>query len=260
MTFPNKDTLLVIDGDILLYSVGWGSEDIEQSWIVDQRIENFFKRLFTKFETYNYKAYLTGKGNFREQAATTHKYKGNRKPEKPKWYKYIKDYLLHMHNTVVIEGMEADDGMAMNITRNNNSILCSIDKDLWMVEGWHYSWSTHNSPEKPLRYIKNDEGLTLLEGKRKKLIGGGYPWFYAQLLMGDKTDNIVGPKGYGDVKAYKALQECETEKDYYAVVKEVYEEEYGEQAEDRLLENAQLLWMVKELDDDGEFVMWEKPE
>ena len=112
-----------------------------------------------------------------------------------------------------------------------------------MGEGWHYSWSTHNAPEKHLRYIKDDEGLTLLEGKRKKLIGGGYPWFYAQLLMGDKTDNIVGPKGYGDVKAYKTLQECETQKEYYDAVKEVYEGEYGEQAEARLLENAQLLWM-----------------
>ena len=78
--------------------------------------------------------------------------------------------------------------------------------------------------------------------------------------MGDKTDNIVGPKGYGDVKAYKTLQECETQKEYYDAVKEVYEGEYGEQAEARLLENAQLLWMVKELDDEGNPVMWEKPE
>ena len=88
--------------DILLYSVGWGSEDIQQSWIVDNRIEAFFNRLFERLDTYKYKVYLTGKGNFREQLAVSHTYKGNRKKEKPKWYGYIKDYLKDVRSIIKI--------------------------------------------------------------------------------------------------------------------------------------------------------------
>ena len=76
-----KKATLAIDGDILLYSIGWGSEDIQESWIVDQRIENFFQTIFKNVGTSKYKVYLTGKGNFREQLAVSHKYKGNRKKE-----------------------------------------------------------------------------------------------------------------------------------------------------------------------------------
>ncbi|QDP52400.1 MAG: putative ribonuclease H [Prokaryotic dsDNA virus sp.] len=259
MSFPNKETILVIDGDILLYSIGFGSETIQEEWIVESRIEHFFSKLFEKFNTFNYKVYLTGDNNFRKDTAVTHKYKGNRKAEKPRWYGHIRDYLIHMYNTEVCEDIEADDGMAMHITRNPNSILCSIDKDLWMVEGWHYSWPMHNRGELPLRWITNEGFLELQQlAKKKKLIGGGLPWFYAQLLMGDKTDNIVGPKGYGDVKTWNTLKDAETESELYACVKEVYEASF-EQPEQRLRENADLLWMIKELNEDGSYKMWEIP-
>ena len=261
MGFPNEDTIIVLDGDILLYSIGFGSETIEQEWIVESRVEKFIQTLFEKFGTYNYKVYLTGDNNFRKETAVTHKYKGNRKAEKPKWYDAIRDYLIHMHRTEVCEDIEADDGMAMHITRNPNSILCSIDKDLWMVEGWHYSWATHNREELPLRWISNEGYLELQQlSKKKKLVGGGYPWFYAQMLLGDSTDNIKGPKGYGDVKVYNTLKDKEDEKAHYMAVKEAYEVAFGDDAQARLRENADLLWMIKELNEDGSYKMWEIPE
>lgn len=257
--FPNSETLLLIDGDILLYSVGWGSEDVEDEWVVDSKIESFFARLFDSLKVYNYKVYLTGKGNFREGVAKSHKYKGKRKKEKPHWYPYIKDYLIHMYDTVVCEGYEADDGMAMHMTRNPNSICCSIDKDLLMVEGWHYSWATHNREEMPLRYISN-EGFIELEqkAKKKKIKGGGYPWFFCQMLLGDITDAIFGVKGYGDVKVYNALKDCNNEEEYLEVVKGVYQEGFGERWKERLLENADLLWMVQKINNEGELLTWSK--
>ena len=215
-----KIATLAIDGDILLYSIGWGSEDIQQSWIVDQRIETFLNNLFEKLGTTSYVVYLTGKGNFREQLAVSHVYKGTRKKEKPKWYKYIKDYLIHVHDAQVIEGMEADDAMSIHITQDHDAICCSIDKDLLMVEGWHYSWKTHNRDELPLRRV---ESFGKLERQEKKLYGEGVMWLYAQSLLGDSTDNIVGLKGYGNVKVYNTLKDCKTEIELYTTTKEAYE-------------------------------------
>ena len=247
---------LAIDGDILLYSIGWGSEDIEQSWIVDQRIETFLENLFEELDTTKYVCYLTGKGNFREQLAVSHKYKGNRKKEKPKWYSYIKSYLLTVHDAELIEGMEADDAMSMHITRDPNAVCCSIDKDLLQVEGWHYSWKTHNREAFPLRRV---ESFGKLERQEKKLYGEGTMWLYAQSLLGDSTDNIVGIKGYGNVKVFNTLKECETEKALYDAVKEVYEVQHGDEAEVKLKENMDLLWMVRELTDEGEPILWQPP-
>lgn len=235
---------------------------------MEQRIEKFFQRLFDKFGTYNYKVYLTGKGNFREQVAVSHVYKGNRKKEKPRWYKHIKDYLYYMHRTELVEGMEADDGMAMNLVRNPNSILCSIDKDLLQVPGWHYSWATHNREELPLRKV---DSWGKLEIQGKKLYGEGTMFLYAQALLGDSTDNIIGAKGYGPVKTYNTLKDCKTEKELYDAVYEVYFQEILEddpnyqpedvgKVEERLHENMNLLYMIRELDEGGKPVMWRKPE
>tara|TARA_R110002153_G_scaffold224245_1_gene376789 strand:+ start:535 stop:1314 length:780 start_codon:yes stop_codon:yes gene_type:complete len=256
MKESEKSKNLAIDGDILLYSIGWGSEDIQESWIVDQRIENFFSNLFKNVGTSKYKVYLTGKGNFRNDLAVSHKYKGNRKKEKPKWYKYIKDYLMYMYNTDLIEGMEADDAMAMHLTRDKNAVCCSIDKDLLQVEGWHYSWKTHNRDEMPLRYV---DYWGKLERREKKLYGEGVIWLYAQSLLGDSTDNIIGIKGYGNVKVYNTLKDCKTETELYNVVKEAYEGQHGEEAEVKLKENMDLLWMVRELTDRGEPILWQAP-
>ena len=256
---PNSDTMLVIDGDIIVYSKGFKHENTEEWWIVESDIDRWIADFFKQFGTYNYIIYLTGKGNFREETAVSHKYKGNRTKPKPKWYGDITNYLLHMHRTKLVEGMEADDAIAMHLTRNPNSIHIGIDKDLLQVEGWHYRYATHNSPEVPLRWISDEGFLELqLSGKKKKLVGGGYPWFYAQMLLGDSTDAIYGPKGYGDVKKYNTLKDCKTEKEFYDAVKVVYEESF-EEPEARLKENAYLLWMVRGYHENGELIMWSEP-
>ena len=258
-TVPNKDTMLVIDGDLILYQKGFKHENTEEWWIIEADIDRWIAEFFKKFGTYNYIVYLTGKGNFREESAVTHKYKGNRVKAKPRWYEDIKQYLIHMHRTKLIEGMEADDAIAMHLTRNPNTIHCGIDKDLLQVEGWHYRYATHNSPEVPLRRISNEGFLELQQGKsKKKLVGGGYKWFYAQMLLGDKTDFIFGPKGYGDVKVYNTLEGASTELECYEIVKQCYEEAF-EEPELRLQENAYLLHMCRGYDDKGELIMWEKP-
>lgn len=256
MSVPNSDTLLAFDGDIILYRIGFGCENVTEWMYVESRVDYFIRRIQEKFGTYNYVIYLTGKNNFREQVAVSHKYK-DRPSRKPKWYGQIKDYLIHCYNTEVSDGLEADDLIAMTLTRNPNSIHIGIDKDLLQVPGWHYGYGTHNKREQPLHLVTEEGYLELDDtGSKKKLIGEGTPWFYAQMLMGDKTDSIYGPRGYGDVKAYNTLKECVTADEYYETVKSVYEQEWGEQGMDRMNENGNLLWMVRELDDEGNPVLW----
>ena len=94
--------------------------------------------------------------------------------------------------------------------------MVSIDKDFNQVAGWHY-----NFVKKEKYYVSEQEGLR---------------FFYKQILMGDKADNIVGIKGVGPVKADKMLAEATTEPEMLAVCLEAL-------GNDRTLENGRLLWL-----------------
>ena len=246
--------LLVIDADIIVYSIGWGCEKEVDEDQVHRRVDDFFSKLFATHETFNYKAYLTGRGNFRETVAVSHKYKGTRKKDKPQWYNSIKLHLIHEWGAVVVEGMEADDQLAMDITSDTNAICCTIDKDLLQVEGWHYGWGTHNKAERELHYV---DSWGKLEMRGKKLYGEGVMWLYAQAIMGDSTDNIKGIHGAADKKAFELLQEKTTEIELYDTVLELYSLHF-ENPEERLEENMHLLYMCRGWKD-GKLIHWKKP-
>ena len=262
-SFPNSDTILCVDGDILQYEFGFGLQDVQDWFIVEKSLNAFFQRLQEKFGTYNVEVYLTGEGNFREEVAVTYEYKGNRPKTKPKWYKEIKEFLIDEWDAYVVDGMEADDMLSIRITEDKNCICVSRDKDLKQVPGWHYSWPTSRCPERKLELV-DEYGYLELTDKRK-LVGGGAMFLYAQCLMGDITDNIRGIPGLGDVGTYELLKDCKTEKELYETVTlQYYEQEewkyMPEVAYDGFLENMNLLYMVRELDEEGNPVMWRKPE
>jgi hypothetical protein len=191
-----------------------------------------------------YKGYLTGKGNFRERVAVTQPYKGNRKDFiKPIHFDAIKEYLINVWGAIVVEGKEADDAMAiaqvdsiknleylqehpgvcLGSIPKKSTIICSIDKDLMMVSGWHYNW---NKDEKV--FVNPDEGLS---------------WFFKQWLMGDSTDNIKGLSGIGPKKAEAILEGLTIGEQLCAVglwyaIKE-------DDPEARMQEDGQLLWMMR---------------
>ena len=244
---------VLIDCDILCYQFGFPHEDTKSFGVIAKQLDNFIQGLLDKFSTDEWYGFLTGKGNYREQLAVTHKYKGNRVKPKPKWFKDIREYLMYVHDVQVIHHMEADDALAMHMTANPLAICCTIDKDLRTVEGWHYSWGRGDIPEKPLEYI-TEYGYVKLKENRKDVIGGGAAFLYSQALTGDKVDNIIGLQGYGPVAAVTALEGCTTELQLHEVVKRCYEE--AGEPYSRLVENMQLLWMTRELDNDNKPVLW----
>jgi 5'-3' exonuclease len=176
----------------------------------------------------DYKVYLTGKGNFRHDIAVTEPYKGNRKEkEKPVHLEAIRQYLIKDWNAVVSEGEEADDLIAIDATAIPDSIIVSLDKDFNQVPGKHYNFNKQD-----LYNVSEDEGLL---------------FFYRQIIMGDKADNIVGVHGIGEKKSQKLLEDL-SEIEMYNKCIELLD------SEERVIENARLLWLRREPDQ-----LWEPP-
>ena len=275
----------LIDGDILVYEVAFSGQFKDEETdevrphpfeyvaeILDDKIRQICDAVWATEEPI---IYLTGKTNFRFDIAKTKPYKGNRYKDKPFHYKNLRAYMKHKYNTVEVEGIEADDAMCIEQTKRIGSldtIICSRDKDLRICEGMHFGWEIGNSPQfgpKRVSYLgelqfeyKEEVDAKTGEPKEvlKKVRGEGLKFFYAQLIMGDPVDNIPGlPRG-GPFTVKAALEPCETELEMFEVVLGLYEKRYGEEARERLLEQARLLWMVRETDEEGNPVMWEFPD
>jgi hypothetical protein len=213
----------LIDADSLCYAVGFSSNDAEE-YIAIARLEETMTELCMDLDCEDYKGFLTGKGNFRDSIAVTVPYKGQRVSEKPVHLQALRDHLVNSWGFEVVNGIEADDavGIAAYAVSEDESIMVHIDKDLNQFRGWHYNYR-----KKEKYYVSEFEGLHS---------------FYTQILTGDRIDNIIGLKGIGPVKAKRILEECTNEKELYEAVLTAYE---GDQQ--RVLENAQLLWLQRSL-------------
>src|SRR5690606_32710854 len=126
-----------------------------------------------------YKFYLTGKGNYREEISKTLVYKGNREEMvKPVHYQVVKDHLINHYDAILVNGAEADDACTVIGAKgyyNNkiNTCVVTADKDLLGSPGYLYNFM-HNE------WVYQDE----LEADR---------FFFKQLLTGDKAvDTILG--------------------------------------------------------------------
>ena len=183
---------------------------------------NFIRR---RVGSYSCVTYLTGTGNFREKIATIQPYKGNRPDRKPIHYDAITDYLIYKYKAIVVDGMEADDAMAIYQSSFPDTCIVTIDKDLLQVPGDHYNFVSdkfhHTTPW---------EGLQRL---------------YQQILTGDTTDNILGIPKIGPAKAKAWLEGCTTEKELYKRACELYKQERGDNWHDELVETARLVYMLR---------------
>ena len=263
----------LIDGDIFCWeissaaNVGWNGETPKEEWevppweyvkgLVDTRLLQLCSEAGGDEDPL---IFLSGENNFRYNIYP--EYKANRVTEKPFHHKNIKVHFQGMYDTKVIEGIEADDALSIEqckaLDRCEETIICSRDKDLRMVPGWHYSWEIGNQPSWGPCYVCDPGYITLIrKSKSAKVEGTGLMWFYAQMLMGDKaTDNIPGLPKVGPVKAYKILEGAYDADEALERVYEQYHCHYGNKAEEKLQLMGQLLWMIRETNEQGP-VMWQ---
>lgn len=191
--------------------------------------------------------------NFRESLATGKVYKGTRKQDRPFHWLNLTAYILSKDGVRVSTGCEADDSIAIeHLLQAGQSIICTRDKDLRMVPGWHYGWECGKQPEfGPIEY-DNLGKIELVRSKSgNKIRGGGWAFFCSQLLTGDVVDNIGGAKGIGPVGAFALLENCTSEREYFDTVIRVYKDSYGPSWLETLTEQCSLLWIIRERNEDG---------
>ncbi len=259
----------LIDSDLLCYEIGFATQkkdengDILPSPVeeVNQLIDNRIKEICAAvYATEPPRLFLTGKGNFRYEIAKRREYKGNRKQIKPFHYKYIRAYLKSQWGAEEVDGMEADDALAMCQMERlafKDTIICSRDKDLKMVPGFHYGWEAGKQGSWGPHWV--DEIGTLELRGPKKLIGTGLKFFYSQLLTGDATDCYDGLPGCGPIRAFELLRECSTEPELYSAVLSAYQMKFPEEAVSMIEEQAHLAWMVRGKDEEGKLIHWRAP-
>lgn len=190
--------------------------------------------------------YLTKGAGFRGKIFP--EYKMNRDKHKPVYYDLIREYMIRVWGARVDDELEADDSVAMDTTslqedlHEDAVVLCSIDKDLNQVWGWHYNYNLAVVVgARPLYYVTPEEARLS---------------FFQQVLTGDTADNIFGIPRVGEATALKMLGHCHTVEDYMAVVTAAYEAENARRDKEKIpplnLElNLDLLFMRrKSINDD----------
>ena len=230
----------LIDGDILRYEIGCATDDEGRplSWpLVKARVDGKIKSIAEKAGADSHVVHMSGRENFRKDIATIRPYKGNRNAEKPHWHDEIEKYLKSglNHDVFIAEGMEADDSMGIEqCTSDEETIICSRDKDLKMIPGWHCQWGTSNSEAKGPWFVSEEEGIK---------------FFFTQLLTGDSTDNIPGLYMVGPTNAKRFLDGITEPLRLYSAVQQQYEKRFGSYWPMFMYENAELLWIKRELGD-----------
>ena len=231
-----KDGVVKNNGDLFMYKC----------------LEDHIQRILLETQATDYKIFLTGKNNFRNEVSST--YKANRDPSKrPKLLEKARNFLEITHNAIMSTDREADDLVCQEqeacIEQGIDCCIAHIDKDINQQAGKHYRWETHNK-EGATYTITEEEGLYNL---------------YEQSLVGDKGDNIMywldpttktwrKEYGLGIVGARKALEGCKTEKEFQLRCLELYQtftkksDGTVPSAEDFAV-NMQLLYLKRSVDD-----------
>lgn len=273
------NAVVLIDADVLVYAAGFGAQEVDEDGntvpspftSAESYVEKIVQEVMTACGSPDDEPYmfLTGANNFRFDIATLKPYKGTRLQEKPYHYDNLRSFIGSRWSTYTSVGCEADDLLAMSLTQYREkdipAILCSIDKDLLQVPGWHYRWETHNSPEskphlvEPFGFLRGEyiDGVSEKTGRptrsfnNKSFKGEGYVWFVAQAILGDKVDNIPGIPGWGEKKVYEHLKNVTTIAEANEHLKDAYKSKYDDTWEEMLNEQARLVWMIRERDSDS---------
>ena len=222
-----QKTKLLIDADFFFYRAATTAEEEheyneELTVIVGdfnkgkKIIHREMNNLKARFDTDDLLLCWTSRNNFRKTVDPS--YKGNRTKRKPCGYLKLKNWGMDYFESIMIDGLEADDVLgiiATNGTIKQPFVLVSPDKDMLQIPVRVYN-------------LKNEFDVTPEAAIRK---------VYEQCLCGDQTDGYSGCKGIGPKKANQILDKVKDGNYWDAVVK-AYEEH--DQTEKDAIRNLQL--------------------
>jgi DNA polymerase-1 len=203
-------------------------EEIEPFKSVRYLIDNYVREIERETHSDSTELYLTEGKCFRDDIAVTKPYKAGRPP--PPFHKdEAKAYMYKKHKATSKARLEADDLLGLNQT--TETVIASVDKDLYMIPGKHYDIVTKEMIEMDL--LSSDQ------------------WFMLQLMMGDRTDNIQGLPGVGKKTAEAVLMEFDgNHVGLVNRIKEMYNNAY-EDGLAALIEHAQLVYILRAGDSPG---------
>jgi 5'-3' exonuclease len=225
-------TTALIDGDIIAYRCSASCQKqgvtVEPVEVAVKRTDELMQRILYETNSEFYYPYLTGSNNFRLHYNPA--YKANRKDfKKPEWLEQVREHLVLQWNAQVSDGCEADDLMAIEQTKQpDETIICTIDKDLLQVTGRHYN------------FVKSEfQTISPTMGRYN---------FYSQFILGDVSDNIFGFDGKARQTiprflegTFSELQEvAHDELASFDFIRGLYNDD------ERLLMNGICLWMQRE--------------
>src|SRR5574337_1250565 len=105
-------TTLLVDGDILVYRIGFTTQDVDLP-IAKSRMNTVINNILDDTAGDTLAIYLTStdKSNFRFNIFP--QYKANRVAEKPKFYYELREFLQEDYDAETVFGMEADDALGI---------------------------------------------------------------------------------------------------------------------------------------------------
>jgi DNA polymerase-1 len=126
--------------------------------------------------------------NFRKEISPD--YKGHRNRKKPCGYKRLLNWCAEYYETIIVDGLEADDAIGIFATnpieQDYDHVIVSPDKDMKQIPGFLYN-------------LKDPMVETTQQEADK--------WFFMQAMSGDQTDGYAGVPGIGLKKAAAILDE-----------------------------------------------------
>jgi len=217
----------LIDHDLVVFRCAASAENDSLN-IAIHRVEALLDELLTKTGADSYRAFLSGKSNFRKTIYP--EYKANRTAPKPIHLEALREYALEKQNAELApDTLEADDALGINQT--DDTIIVSLDKDLLMVPGKHFSWEINGKGwNKPDKFFTQD-------------VIGGMRLFFEQCLKGDTADNIKGIEKIGNKRAKALLADCVTEQEMFDTVRDAYSND------EEFIMNASVLWIMQHEED-----------
>lgn len=232
----------LLDGDIYAFRPASTTDELGIAiWRMEEMIDNTLAETGAD----EFSIFLSGENNFRYDIYP--EYKANRTQPKPALLKPLKEYLIEKYNAVVSDGCEADDLLGIHQCQEaehwssyDGTIICSIDKDLRMIPGNHYSFEISGKTSKGDSWVRPAERCFVepFDGLRH---------FYYQCLVGDTADNVKGASGIGKVKATRILAECRDEQALFEATREHFA------ADEEFLMTGRCLWIFRKPNDIWEF-------
>ncbi len=247
----------LVDGDLITYPCAASCEPtkakpfLEPPEVALFRLHDLIQRICKETNTTDCEFYISGEDNFRKKIYP--EYKANRTKPPPTYLQECREILVTQYGATIVNGMETDDMLGIRQTQyDGSSRICTIDKDLMQVPGYHYNWK---------------KGTTSLVSPLD-----GLKTFYKQLIAGDGTDNIPSYDGKVRNSVPKFIEKLQQPIDFMTDELEMYdyvctvyldswceanipgealswEFDYGE-----LHRNAQLVYILREED-----VFWKPP-